>query len=70
MSDFVEFVGDNANNQSVGNEFMQQLTKGVSKEELQKWFHTKGYDISLQECQELIIKKDNILALEANVKGY
>lgn len=70
MSDFIEFVADNANDQSVGTEFMQQLAKGVSKDELQKWFRNKGYDVSLQECQELLIKKANILALENNVKGY
>jgi len=55
MSDFIEFVADNANNQSVGTEFIQQLANGVNKEELQKWFRNKGYDISLQECQELFV---------------
>lgn len=70
MSDFVEFVADNAYNQSVGNEFVQQLTNGVNRKELQTWFKDKGYDVSLQECQELINKKDNMIILGNTVKGY
>ncbi len=68
MSDFIEFVADHANDQAVGNEFIQKLNSGTEKVALQEWFRKKGYDITLQECQELISKKDNIVPLENNLK--
>lgn len=70
MSDFLKFIADNANNADIGNSFIKELSSGTSRMELQAWFKERGYDLTLQECQELIDKKKNIIKTGDTVKGY
>jgi hypothetical protein len=71
MSDFFKFVEDNGSNFAIGQEFIKNLNDtNINKKILQGWFSGKGYDVSLQECQELINKKEFINAGVDSVKGY
>lgn len=69
MSDFIDFVADKANDQAIGKELLDLLAKGTTKEALQSWFKDLGYDISLQDCQELIDKKDNFASFNTTVNN-
>ena len=60
MSDFIDFITDKANDPATGKKLLVLLAdKKMTKEKLQAWFKKEGYDITLQECQELIDKKGN-----------
>ncbi len=67
MSDFIDFIADKANDQVVGKELIDLLIDGTDKNTLQQWFKNKGYDVSLQDCQALIEKKDNFKDFSDNV---
>ena len=70
MSDFLKFVADNANNVEVAKSFIDELKSKTGKMELQAWYKERGYDLTLQECQELIRKKKNIINAGNAVKAY
>ena len=58
MSDFFKFVEDNEKDFTTAQEFVATLYQAnTNKESLKQWFATKGYDVSLQECLGLIIRK-------------
>jgi hypothetical protein len=67
MSDFFKFVEDLKDTSN----FSSQLSKdGITKKDLQVWFNNQGYDVSLQECQEILNKKEYIKGGIDSVKGY
>lgn len=69
MSDFIDFIADYANDQNTGKQLLNMLTGGTTKEALQKWFRDLGYDVTLQECQELIDKKGNFTGISGSVNN-
>lgn len=72
MSDFIEFVTLNVNNSKIGQEFSDIINSNDTNTlSLQLWFKEKGYDITLEECQKLMDKKEDIsehLKRDLNVK--
>jgi hypothetical protein len=71
MSEFINFVALNANNEEMGKKFLSIMSeKQINKIKLRKWFINEGYNISLDECQELLINRDNIINHINQVKGY
>jgi hypothetical protein len=74
MSDFIEFVSENATNQQMGSALKSELSKAkASNVSLQAWFKKQGYDLTLKECQELLEKKDSLVKhIDATnlVRGY
>ncbi|MBP7737523.1 MAG: hypothetical protein KA369_16195 [Spirochaetes bacterium] len=70
MSDFIDFITDNANNQTTGKKLLALLAdKKTTKAKLQAWFKKEGYDITLQECQELIDKQANFKGLSSIINN-
>lgn len=71
MADFIDFIAKEAGNREVGKKFIELLKKGDAVE-LKNFFDSLNYtDISLSDCQTLIIKKHNIInSAETNLKDY
>ncbi len=62
MSDFIKFVAVNADNAKTGEEFSNIMnSSNLTNSVLQGWFKERGFDITLQECQELIDNKTDII---------
>lgn len=74
MSNFIKFVTDNATNQQIGSALKTELAnEKASNATIQNWFKVQGYDLTLQECQELLDKKSSLIThIDATnqVKGY
>ncbi len=71
MSDFFKFVEDNGGKPEVGSELVKTLeNNGITNQALQDWFQTKGYNVTLQECHQIIEKKSYIINGINSVKGY
>lgn len=71
MSDFFKFVEDNGGKPDVGSDLVRILeNKKTTNKILQQWFLKKGYDVTLQECQQIIEKKNYVINGINSVKGY
>jgi hypothetical protein len=59
MKSFIDFVTDAAKKTEMSKELLEHLHKTDAKG-LEKWFETKGYKISTDDCKKLIDHKDAI----------
>ncbi|MBN2158237.1 MAG: hypothetical protein JW807_02490 [Spirochaetes bacterium] len=66
---FVDFVADAAKDYKMGKSLIEYLKKTTNAAKLSKWFASKGYLVSKDDCAKLIKNKKGIVNIkEQSVK--